>query len=244
MKTSPPGPLSDTERGNSHSHLGKGWGIRSLKTSPSNSLSEAERANSPSRVGKGSGVRSSPIFGQSVGPAELVRAKELRRTMTAAECLLWRALRANQLRGYHFRRQQIIDGFIADFYCHSAALVIEVDGPPHLAQADCDAERDAIMTTRGLQVVRVTNEQVLKDMEAVLARIEEMLMTSPSNSLSEAERENSPSRVGKGSGVRSLKTSPPAPSPTRRGGTPFPVSGRARGLGKRRDRPLWPRSLS
>ncbi|MHB8778456.1 MAG: endonuclease domain-containing protein [Anaerolineales bacterium] len=52
---------------------------------------------------------------------------ESRRDMTPAEKILWQELRANKL-GVHFRRQQVITGFIVDFYCHKAGLVIELDG--------------------------------------------------------------------------------------------------------------------
>ncbi len=71
------------------------------------------------------------VTGQIVSPEKLKRAKELRRNMTPAERRIWKHLRANQLDGWHFRRQQIIDGFIVDFYCHKAKLVIEIDGPIH-----------------------------------------------------------------------------------------------------------------
>ena len=67
------------------------------------------------------------ITNQKVTKEKLQRAKELRRNMTPAEKMLWGELRANKL-GIHFRRQQIIEGFIVDFYCHKASLVIEVDG--------------------------------------------------------------------------------------------------------------------
>ena len=80
--------------------------------------------------------------------------------MTPAERRLWNCLRANRLGGLQFRRQQVIDGFIVDFYCHAAAVVVEVDGPVHDDRADYDAERDRILTARGLRVVRFTNEQV------------------------------------------------------------------------------------
>ncbi len=85
--------------------------------------------------------------------------------------MLWERLRANRLRGLHFRRQQIIDGFIADFYCHAAGLVVEVDGPIHRWQRDNDATRDRVFESRGLTVLRVANEQVHHDIEAVLRRI-------------------------------------------------------------------------
>jgi very-short-patch-repair endonuclease len=55
--------------------------------------------------------------------------------MTPAERILWQELRGNKL-GAHFRRQQIIAGFIVDFYCHKVALVIEVDGDVHDLQKE------------------------------------------------------------------------------------------------------------
>jgi len=70
------------------------------------------------------------IPGQRVTKEKLERAKELRRNMTPAEKLLWQEVRAKKL-GVRFRRQQIIAGFIVDFYCHRAALVVEVDGDIH-----------------------------------------------------------------------------------------------------------------
>ena len=58
--------------------------------------------------------------------------------MTPAEKILWNELRANKL-GVHFRRQQVIAGFIVDFYCHKAGLVVEVDGDIHDLQKEEDA---------------------------------------------------------------------------------------------------------
>ena len=55
-------------------------------------------------------------------------AIRMRQNMTAAERMLWERLRRNQVGGLRFRRQQIIESFIADFYCHTARLVIEADG--------------------------------------------------------------------------------------------------------------------
>ena len=48
--------------------------------------------------------------------------------MTPEEKILWGCLRGNKLNGLHFRRQQVIAGYIVDFYCHSVRLVIEIDG--------------------------------------------------------------------------------------------------------------------
>jgi very-short-patch-repair endonuclease len=111
------------------------------------------------------------VIGQKVTPVKVQRAKELRREMTQEEKILWQHLRANQLNGLHFRRQQIIDGFIADFYCHAARLVIEVDGEIHQKQAEYDTERDRILLARGLRLLRIRNEEVRQNLDKVLADI-------------------------------------------------------------------------
>jgi very-short-patch-repair endonuclease len=111
------------------------------------------------------------VVGQKVDEVKVVRAKELRREMTPEELCLWQHLRRNSLQGLHFRRQQLIDGFIADFSCHAAGLVVEVDGPIHEDQADYDAERDRVFAARDIEVVRLTNAEVNNDIAAALARI-------------------------------------------------------------------------
>jgi very-short-patch-repair endonuclease len=111
------------------------------------------------------------VIGQKVTPVKVQLAKELRRQMTQEEKILWQNLRANRLNGLHFRRQQIIDGFIADFYCHTARLVIEVDGEIHQQQAEYDAERDKVLSARGLRLLRIKNEEVRQNLDSVLARI-------------------------------------------------------------------------
>ena len=110
------------------------------------------------------------IPGQKVTKEKLQRAKELRRDMTPAEHTLWQELRANKL-GIHFRRQQIVAGFIVDFYCHKAALVIEVDGDIHDLQQGDDARREQVLTDMGLRVVRFWNEEIFQDLPAVVDRI-------------------------------------------------------------------------
>ena len=99
------------------------------------------------------------------------RAKVLRRHMTDAEKTLWQHLRANRLHGLHFRRQQVIDGFIVDFYCHAAGLVVEVDGAIHPEHPESDAQRDRILSARGLRVLRIRNEEISQDLPEVLNRI-------------------------------------------------------------------------
>src|SRR5690242_13456317 len=110
------------------------------------------------------------IPGQRVTKVKLQRAKELRSDMTPAENILWQELRANKL-GVHFRRQQIIAGFIVDFYCHQASLVVEVDGDIHDLQQEEDARREKVLIEMGLTVVRFRNEDVIKDLPRVVERI-------------------------------------------------------------------------
>jgi very-short-patch-repair endonuclease len=93
--------------------------------------------------------------------------------MTPEESMLWTALRTNKLHGFHFRRQQIIAGFIVDFYCHAAGLVVEVDGTIHQRQQEYDAERDQVLASHGLRILRIGNDEVKHNLAGVLARIAE-----------------------------------------------------------------------
>lgn len=115
------------------------------------------------------------IPGQKVTKEKLQRAKELRRDMTDAEKLLWQELRANKL-GVHFRRQQVIAGFIADFYCHKAALVVEVDGDIHDLQQEEDARREKVLNQMGLRIVRFRNDEVLENRLQVVGKIKELVL--------------------------------------------------------------------
>ena len=95
-------------------------------------------------------------------------ARRLRREMTHSERFLWEALR-NRRQGAKFRRQAPIGPFYADFACHEAALVVEVDGEHHDPKKD--ALRDAWLRARGWTVVRYGNPDVLWHLEAVVASI-------------------------------------------------------------------------
>ena len=112
--------------------------------------------------------------GQKIKPEKLERARNLRSQMTPAEKVLWQELHTNKL-GSHFRRQQVIAGFIVDFYCHSAGLVIELDGDIHRGQQEYDAERDKILENMGLRVVRFANDDVLLNLPGVLVQLNEEL---------------------------------------------------------------------
>ena len=114
------------------------------------------------------------IPGQQVTKEKQQRAKELRRDMTPAEKVLWEELRANKLR-VHFRRQQVIAGFIVDFYCHKSALVVEVDGDIHDLQHEEDVRREKALLDLGLKIVRFGNDEVVKDLSAVVGKIRKQI---------------------------------------------------------------------
>ena len=97
-------------------------------------------------------------------------ARSMRLDCTGPERLLWLRLRHRQL-GWTFRRQFVIGRFVADFFCSEARLVVEVDGAVHASRLERDAERDAWMRARGLRVVRVGNEDIVLDPDAVVHAI-------------------------------------------------------------------------
>ena len=113
-------------------------------------------------------------------PKEMqARARELRRAMTPAEKKLWQHIRDNQL-GVQFRRQHAVGPYIVDFFCAKSKLVIEVDGDTHAEQMEYDAERTKWLNEqKQYRVIRFWNDEVLHNIEAVLAKISEMLNEPP-----------------------------------------------------------------
>ena len=108
---------------------------------------------------------------KSLSPEKIELAKQLRKNMTQAETILWKQLKGNKLNGLHFRRQQVILGFIVDFYCHKHSLIIEIDGEIHNKQKEQDSERERLLTGNGFRILRFTNEQVEKNLADVLEEI-------------------------------------------------------------------------
>jgi len=109
----------------------------------------------------------------SAGAGE--RARNLRRDMTEAEKQLWQMLRSRQTEGYRFRRQVPIGGFIADFVCHEARLIVEIDGGQHDPSSEAEASRTRFLEAEGYRVLRFWNNEVLDNPEGVRAAIAENL---------------------------------------------------------------------
>lgn len=104
-------------------------------------------------------------------PVEAIEfARSLRREQTDAESLMWRLLRSRSAGNYKFRRQHPMPPYTLDFYCHEAALVIELDGGQH-TDSERDSRRDDWLNQRGLRVLRFWNNEVLQQTESVLEAI-------------------------------------------------------------------------
>jgi len=146
IKTSTPSPFSNMEKG-----------------------SDESGEHIPGRDNLSSGLTAQ----QYVDERKKQQARFLRKQSTLAEKILWERLRNRQLNGLKFRRQQVIDGFIADFYCETAKLVVEVDGGIHdlEKQQQDDERKDEVFSSRGLYVLRLKNELILNEIQTALDRI-------------------------------------------------------------------------
>ena len=101
------------------------------------------------------------------------KARMLRSNLTEAEKILWQYLRRKGLKGLRFKAQHPIMGFIADFYCHKAKLIIEIDGQSHqrTEKKEYDQGRTYEMEQYGIRVIRFTNEEITHGIEFVLDEI-------------------------------------------------------------------------
>jgi len=118
--------------------------------------------------------------------------------MTDAEVILWSRLRMKSMHGFHFRRQHPIGPYIADFACVPAQLVLEVDGATHSSKQEVahDRRRDAYMTQRGWRVLRITNEDVYKNLDNVFGMILALTPPPPSGDAA-ASPATSPATAGR-----------------------------------------------
>ena len=113
------------------------------------------------------------VGGRTIPNRLTTLAKTLRRNATSAERRLWQGLRREQVAGFRFRRQVILGGFIADFVCLEARLVIEVDGATHGMDDEIarDTARSAVLAAQGYDVLRFTNDDVFHNLDGVIETI-------------------------------------------------------------------------
>lgn len=97
-------------------------------------------------------------------------ARRMARHQTWPEKILWARIRDAKL-GVRFYKQKPLMGYIVDFWCPRAALVVEVDGPYHLARKEYDANRDVVLMSKGILTMRFTAQTVQNNTAAVIALI-------------------------------------------------------------------------
>ena len=102
----------------------------------------------------------------------VLKARQLRKTMSKPEVMLWQHLRKKPL-GIKFRRQHPIGSYILDFYCPSEKLAIEVDRMAHDRgnRPECDERRERDLSVQGVETIRILAEDVLRDPQDVADRI-------------------------------------------------------------------------
>ena len=135
---------------------------------------QAKRLSTPPLQGSGRGWGLSAL-----DLAELQnRARQMRNNPTEPEKRLWRHLSNGQLEGHKFRRQQVVGWFIADFVCVPAKLIVEADGDTH--EEAVDRARDKTLAEQGYRTLRVTNHDVMSNVDGVLTVISEALRKAES----------------------------------------------------------------
>jgi very-short-patch-repair endonuclease len=115
--------------------------------------------------------------------SETRRARAFRKDQTAAEPLVWRALRGRSLSGFKFVRQAPVGPYFADFACREEKLIVEIDGATHSTDAEQlrDNRRSEFLHAQGYRIVRVTNEDVYRNLDGVPETILAQLAASPSS---------------------------------------------------------------
>lgn len=106
-------------------------------------------------------------------------AKTLRKQTTDAERLLWKHLKAKQVEGFKFRRQQPIGKYVVDFVCFEKSIIIEADGGQHAEEKNKDHERDKWLKPQGFKVMRFWNNDILGNIEGVMETIREQCLNHP-----------------------------------------------------------------
>lgn len=115
----------------------------------------------PLQGGEGeSSTRPYSIRDQKINPKKLELARQFRKNPTESEDAVWQMLRNRQIKNLKWRRQQVIEGFIADFYCAELNVVLEIDGSVHDTNEakEYDAYRTSVFESRGIRTYRLRNE--------------------------------------------------------------------------------------
>ncbi len=108
----------------------------------------------------------------------VARARQFRKQLTEHEVKMWSALRELRPQGLHFRRQAPLDGYIVDFVCHRAKVIVEVDGVQHAVgkQLEHDRIRDDHFARSGYLTLRYWNGEIDADLDTVAEGIFQIAM--------------------------------------------------------------------
>ncbi|MBO9709160.1 MAG: DUF559 domain-containing protein [Caulobacter sp.] len=111
----------------------------------------------------------------------VANARQLRKTMSLPETLLWTAIRGGQIEGFKFRRQHPIGAYVLDFYCPILRLDIEVDGQAHAFddRPERDALRDGWLQRQGVRVLRIPARDILEALDGVIEALRTELILPP-----------------------------------------------------------------
>ena len=129
------------------------------------------------RSGEGEEPTQFNIRKQRINPKKLELARHFRKNPTESEDVVWQMLRNRQIKNLKWRRQQVIDGFIADFYCAELNVVLEIDGSVHEKEEvkEYDEYRTSVFESRGIRTFRLKNEDC--DKQHLTELIEHILTT-------------------------------------------------------------------
>ena len=152
----------------------EGEGLKQRRKKQTTLLDFAVITDSPPLQGRGRGWGLSARRNAEIAS----HARTMRNQPTPAEARLWSILSRRQLSGFKFRRQTRIGAAIADFLCPQKGLIVEVDGETHVDPA-ADARRTARLEALGLRVIRVTNADVMRNLEGVRTLVLHMLESLP-----------------------------------------------------------------
>lgn len=107
-----------------------------------------------------------------VKPWKKAAARRMAKNLTPPEAALWDVLKDKRL-GVRFQKQSIILGYICDFFCSSAGLVVEVDGKQHkkVRAKKYDKKRDGVLAKKGIETIRFTAKEVMRNRDGVVDKI-------------------------------------------------------------------------
>jgi len=99
------------------------------------------------------------------------RARDLRKEGTLSEVLFWNKIKNKQFKNYDFDRQKVIGNYIADFFCSTCNVIIEIDGSSHNDKQEYDMSRDKYLSALGLTIIRIKDIDIKKNVSDVMTML-------------------------------------------------------------------------